>query len=362
MTMYPIIFAGGSGTRLWPVSRKDTPKQMQALIGSRTLLQQSYARIAKKFLKKNIHIATLSERSADIKKQLPAFPHGNMSLEPERRETAAAFLLAVAKIYEKDPQSVFMNVWSDAYIKNEKSYFAHLDTLQKTVATYPEHLVTIGIAPRYPETGYGYIKMGKKIGKIGREDIFTVEKFKEKPTLTVAKKYVASGKYLWNPMMLAGRSVTLFQVYRKYMPEMYTMFAKHIFPCLNTKKEKKALAKWYPKLEKIAIDFAIMEKADNLLTLSADFGWVDVGNWRSVKDALDTGEADNVFQGDVTALNTRDTLAYTYVQGKVVALIGLDGYIVVDTKDALLVAKKEDAQEVKRIVEYLEKKGKDGYL
>lgn len=357
-----IIFAGGSGSRLWPVSRKKIPKQIHSLVGKKTLLQQTYLRLRRGFRPQDIHIATLTEHISFIKKQLPRFPLENISAEPLRKETAAAILLAAARIHKKNPQDEFVNIWSDHFIKNEPAYIQTLRAAQQAVRSFPGHLVMVGVNPTYPETGYGYIKMGKPVGQIGQHEVFKVDRFEEKPTLAVAKKYLQDWRYLWNPTMLVAKTATLLEMYREHLPASYRIIMEEVFPHLGTSREAKTLAHWYPRLQKIAIDYAILEKAKNLLVMPSDFGWVDVGSWRTVKEVLSQHEDDVITEGQVVHRDTKDVLAYSYNKNKIVAIIGMEKCVVIDTPDALLVCHKEKAQDVKKIVEYLEEKSKRQYL
>jgi mannose-1-phosphate guanylyltransferase len=326
------------------------------------MLQQTYLRLRKAFRAEDIYLATLEEQLPFVKKQIPHFVQKNISAEPLRKETSAAILLAIARIHKRDPQAEFVNIWSDAYVGDDDAYIATLQRAKLALKEFPNHIIMIGVNPTYPETGYGYIKMGKPVLRLKGQEIFEVEKFVEKPTLAQAKKYLQDWRYLWNPTMLIGKTDTMLRLYREHLPASHRIMVEEIMPALGTSREKRVIKHWYPRMQKIPIDYAILEKAKNLLVMPADFGWIDVGSWRTVKDVLSKGTDEVITDGEILTRDCKDVLAYSYTDKKVMALIGLEGYIVIDTKDALLICHKEKTQEVKKIVEELEQKNKKRYL
>lgn len=357
---HALILAGGGGTRLWPVSRKKTPKQVQPFTDNETLLQKTYHRIEKGFLPENIFIATGNQHCDLVKGQLPQVSAEQFSLEPMRRDTAAAIGLAVLRIYKKDPEAIIVTVNSDAYVKNEKEYLRVLDLARRTVEKNRDHIVLVGINPTYPETGYGYIKMGKMFQETNGDKIFFTEKFVEKPDLETAKKYMSAWEYLWNPALFVFNAAYFLSLYEKHLPEMREQF-KIIEKSLGTKDEEKTVSEMFEKIKPISVDYGIIEKADKMLVIPADFGWADIGHWRTVKDVLSQNEIDNLVKGSHIGVETKGSLIYNFTD-KLVATAGVENLIVVVTDDSILVCSKDQAQGVKKIVEKLEMEGMEKYL
>ncbi|HLD61358.1 MAG TPA: sugar phosphate nucleotidyltransferase [Patescibacteria group bacterium] len=357
---HALILAGGGGTRLWPVSRKKTPKQVQPFTDNETLLQKTYHRIEKGFAPENIFIATGKQHYDLIKQQLPDISAGQFSLEPLRRDTAAAIGLAVLRIYKKDPDAVIVTINSDAYVKNEAEYLRILELANQTVKKHQDHIVLVGINPTYPETGYGYIKMGKMFKELNGDKIFYVEKFVEKPDLETAKKYLSAWEYLWNPALFVFNAGYFLSLYKKYLLEMYKQFAV-IEKSLGTPAEEKIIEQEFEKIKAISVDYGIIEKAENMLVIPADFGWADIGHWRTVKDVLSENEIDNLVKGSHIGVETKGSLIYNFTD-KLVATAGVENLIVVVTDDSILICSKNHAQGVKKIVEKLEGEGMEKYL
>ena len=363
--MKAVILAGGSGTRLWPVSRKNTPKQVQPFIDNDTLLQKTYKRIKKNFLDEDIFISANIKQYPLIKNQLFHFPEENFILEPEKKETAAAIGLSAVKLYKKDPQSIMVTVNSDAYIKNEEEYLRILSLAEKVVKEHPEQTVLIGINPTYPETGYGYIKMAAPAFRYpkeggGYDEVFEVEKFVEKPNLETAQKYVSSWQYLWNPAVFVWNVETLLKLYSDFLPEIYEILMR-IYHSLDREGEINVIKEQFAKIKPISIDYGIMEKIKKMLVIPADFGWADIGSWRAVKDVL-SAEKQNIIKGKFLGFESDNNLIYEYSKNKLVAAIGLKNFVVIDTEDALLICPEDKAQDVKNIVAKLKEEGKEEYL
>lgn len=357
---HALILAGGGGTRLWPVSRKKTPKQVQPFTDNETLLQKTYHRIEKGFAPENIFIATGKQHRDLITAQLPQVSDGQFSLEPMRRDTAAAIGLAVLRIYKKDPEAVIVTINSDAYVKNEAEYLRILGLANQTVKKHKDHIVLAGINPTYPETGYGYIKMGKMFKELNGDKIFYVEKFVEKPDLETAKKYLSAWEYLWNPALFVFSAEYFLSLYKKHLPEMYERFLA-IEKYLGTPEEEKIVEQEFEKIKPISVDYGIIEKAENMLVIPADFGWADIGHWRTVKDVLSESEIDNLIKGSHIGVETKGSLIYNFTD-KLIATAGVENLIVVATDDSILICSKDHAQGVKKVVEQLEAKGMEEYL
>ncbi len=355
-----VILAGGGGTRLWPVSRKTKPKQSQPLIGDRTLLEATYRRIRKAVPDKDIFISTNYKLYPALKRQVPELKRGNFILETEKRDTAAAIGLAAARLAKIDPQETMIMANADHYIKDVREYSRLLKLADRMVQQHPSYTFVIGIRPTYPETGYGYIKINKVFEQIGNDEIFYGQRFVEKPDLTTAKKYVRSWDYLWNSGIFCWHVEQLHALFRQHLPQHYAIM-KRLQPILGTSREKQAVQREYKKFKSISIDYGIMEKTKHIAVIPASFDWADVGNWRTVKDILARRETDNVERGTIVSIDSRDNLLYSY-SGKLIATAGLENMIVIETDDALLVCPKDRAQDVKKIVETLDKKKKNKYL
>ncbi|MDP2586719.1 MAG: sugar phosphate nucleotidyltransferase [Candidatus Komeilibacteria bacterium] len=350
-----LILAGGTGTRLWPVSRKRDPKQVQPFLGSQTLLKSTVNRMLHTFKKEDLFLSTNQSQLKLIKKDLGSLILKNHYLvEPEKRDTAAAIGFAVMSIAQKNPDATIATVWADHHLNNSSEYSRILRQAEKTVNKYPDHLVLIGLKPAYPETGYGYIKLNKIFDTLGKDKIYKVGGFKEKPDLKTAAKYLTSGHYLWNPGYFVFKPQTMLDLFKKYLP-------KHYGVLMEIKNQPGQIKKYFGRMEKISIDYGIMERAKKMLCLPASFDWVDVGHWRTIHDVLAKKPADNVLSGNNIVLDSSGNLIYNF-SNKLVTAVGLRNMIVVQTDDALLVCPKDRAQDVKKIVEELERRQLKKYL
>lgn len=350
-----VILAGGGGTRLWPVSRKNNPKQIQPFIGNKTLLQKTFKRIKSGFKLNDIYLSANQKHYALIKKQIPALPRKNYILEPEKKDTAAAIGLVAAHLAKNNPAEIFLTANADHYIQNSKEYIRIAKLVGKIVKENPDYTGLVGIKPTYPETEYGYIKINKLFEQQGDDEVFYGEKFVEKPDLKTARKYFDAWDYLWNPAMFCWRADHLLSLFRKHLPNHYLHLSK-IQKAADTKSESAILNREFRKIKPaISIDYGIMEKIKKMLVVPADFDWVDVGHWRTVKDVLSKKAEDNVIKGKHIGHESKGNLIYSY-SGKLVATAGVENMVIIDTKDCLLVCPKDKAHEIKKIVEELKKK------
>lgn len=355
-----VILAGGGGTRLWPVSRKRKPKQMQPFIGNKTLLQKTYDRQRKGFTQKDVLISTNYKSYLAIQKQIPRLKRENFILETAKRDTAAAIGLAATYIAKDNPKEVMMTVGSDHYVKNEREYIRLLRLAERTIKNNPKYSLLVGVRPSYPETGYGYVKINKLFQHAGNDEIFYGQRFIEKPDLKTAQTYVNSWDYLWNTNMFCWRVDYLLGMYKRFLPNHYRILMK-IQSALGTKQERKVVEQEFKKLKPISIDYGIMERTRKLLVIPASFGWADVGHWRAVKDILAKKTGDNVVRGKHMSVDSVNNLVYSYT-GKLIATIDVNDMIIIDTEDCLLVCSRDRAQDVRQIVEQLKKKNMTKYL
>jgi len=363
--LYALIMAGGGGTRLWPRSRNATPKQFLKLFGKKTLMEITVERLSNFLPWEAIFVSTATDEYAkEIKKLVPRLKTENIIVEPSRRDTAPAHGLGALYIHKKDPEAVIINAASDHFINPEKNY-------RKTMLAAAEAafggdwLIAVGIKPTYPHTGMGHIKRGEKWNVVGGRTVYKLSKFKEKPPLPIAKRYTESGDYFWNANHYVWRADAYLSALKKHAQKIYRMLEK-ISDAIGTRDENEILTKYYNKSPKISVDYAVSEKANNFLMLVADYSWTDIGDWNEVWKNLPKDESGNVIidgsepGGEVYNIDTSDALIHT--DGRLIAIIDVDNVVVVDMKDALLIASKSKAQNVKKIVEKLKEEKKKELL
>ncbi len=361
--VFAVLLAGGGGTRLWPKSRNVTPKQFLKLTGKETMVQVAGSRVTKVVPWNNVIVVTNQLYVNDIKDQLPQVPPENIIAEPEKRDTAMAMLVGALYAKSKDAEAVIINGASDHVITDEKEFIRVMQAAVQ-VASEKQNLVTVGITPTRPDTGFGYIKIGEHLRKInGGISVFRVDSFTEKPNDATARAFLSTGKYFWNANMYVWAISVLEDAFRKHMPDMYEMTKE--LPKLSPQKFHEALPEIYKKAQSISIDYAISEKADNLVLIPGDFGWNDVGDWKVVYDLGKKDLGGNVVAGDgevahVLAINSQNNLIHA--NGRLVALSGINDMIIIDTDEILLIVPKDRSQDVKKLVERLKEEGKKEYL
>lgn len=359
---YAVILAGGGGTRLWPVSRKRVPKQVIPILsgrGGETLLKQTWQRLRLGFAPRQIFVVTGASHEHLVRQELPDMLKNNWVFEPEKRNTGVALAVAALKISKRNPSAVLVNVNSDAYVKDRREYGRILRVAYSVVLKHPASLVLVGVKPAYPEVGYGYIKVGAQALKLKRtggktDQIFFVDRFVEKPDLETAKQFVSSWQYLWNPTLLVCRAATFLAQVRRYQPKLYNDL-KPIRNSLENGLERPALQKAYLRMKPVNLDKGILERAKGMLVVPANFGWSDVGHWRTVKDLLARHPSAHVVKGKYRHIDSRGNLVYS-LSNRVVATIGVSNHIIVDTPDALLICPKDRANEVRDVVDRIEEK------
>lgn len=342
-----LIMAGGRGERFWPKSRKDVPKQFLSLTDDgKTMIQSTVERISPIVDLKDVYIATNKNYKEIVLEQLPNLPVQNVLCEPVGRNTAPCIGLGAMHISKKYEDAMMFVFPSDHQIKFNKMF---LRTLQDAceVAEKGSNLVTIGIAPDYPETGYGYIKFDPHSIE---ERAYKVERFVEKPSLEVAKEYLATEEYLWNSGMFIWKTSSILKNVQKLMPDMYEGLEK-IKDAIGTATEENVLEKEFTLFQSESIDYGIMEKAEDIYILPGNFGWDDVGSWLAVERIKKTNEFGNVIDGNIITVNTNNCI----IQGdkKLIATVGLENMIVVDTDDATLICSKDHAGEIKKVLDNL---------
>jgi mannose-1-phosphate guanylyltransferase len=356
--MKAIILAGGGGARLWPVSRKKNPKQTAPVVGADTMLGTAYARARSRFAPSDILVATGAAEEATVRGILPELPPENLLLEPHRRDTAAAIGYAVTKIAHVDPEETFVVMNSDAYIRDPEGYLRAIAAAGAAVSLDPSRPVLICVNPTYPETGYGYLKSGAEAGNVDMDgtayEVRTVDRFVEKPDLATAEFYLKDGTYFWNPTLIVAKAGEFLKLYARFLPDHAALFSR-MQASFGTATETDEVAECFKRLPSISIDYGILEKAE-LKMITAEFGWADIGNWRSVHDILTRGGEGNVVKGTHIDVGSENCFIMSS-SGKLIATAGLKDMIVIDTGDAVLVCPRDKAQDVKRIVAELERDG-----
>lgn len=351
MKITAVIMAGGRGERFWPKSRNNRPKQFLSLTSDgETMIQKTVKRLSPLVSAEDIFIVTNAAYADLVNDQLPDVPRENILCEPCARNTAPCIAFAAAIIQKKYGDAMMLVLPSDHLIGYENIY---IKTLQTAIRTAEEgnNLVTIGITPAYPETGYGYINFGKEAG-----DAYEVERFVEKPDLPTAKKYLASGKYLWNSGMFVWKASAIMYNMKQFMPEIHDG-AVHIGDSYGTDSYEETLIKEFTAFTSESVDFGIMEKASDIYTIPGSFGWDDVGSWLAVERINETDDKKNYFDGDVIAVDSERT---TVCGGKrLVAAIGTRDIVIVDTDDVLLVCSKNNTQDVKKVIAQLKEHGRN---
>lgn len=359
---YAIILAGGGGTRLWPKSRKKTPKHLLNLFGEQSMLQMTYNRIAKLLPEKNIYIVTLKVYEKDIREQIPSLTKDHIIIEPKSNNTALAMGIGAAYIYKIDPEAVVINIAADHLIEKEEKFAnAVIGSLQ--VASDGSYLVAIGIRPSFPHIGLGYIHIGAQLeNEEGKKlYVFKCKGFKEKPDLTTAQSFIASKEYLWNAGLYTWAVRSLFEAFDQHSPKIGQSLRK-ILDVLGTPDEEDVVTRIYDKSENIAIDYAISEKAKNLVVVPGDFTWSDIGDWQGLYENSNKDVFGNVvsYVGNYLGIDTKNSLIEA--NGRMVVTIGLEDIVVVDTKDALLICSKNRSQDVKKAIEKLKELKRDDLL
>jgi len=355
--MYALILAGGSGTRLWPRSRREQPKQLLDIISERTMLQETYDRISPLILDERIFVVTNEDYVRIVREQLPQIPPGNVIGEPEGHNTAPCIGLGALYLKRLDPEGVMVSLHADHFIEKEAEFRRALKAAAKVAEE--GHLVTLGIKATYPETGYGYIQRGTALKVVDGYDVYRAKRFTEKPDRPTAVKFVESGDYLWNSGIFLWRISTILREMEKLMPDLYAKLME-IEPALGTSEEREVLERVWATVEDKSIDVGIMERSDDVVVIPIDIGWSDIGSWASVYELLPADEEGNVVVGEHFGVETTGSLICS--TKRLIATVGVKDMIIVDTDDALLVCPKDRAQDVKKLVDMLKKKAREEYL
>ena len=346
---YCVIMAGGVGARFWPMSNKNTPKQFMDILGDgKTLIQKTFDRFARICPKENIYIVTNKAYHDITREQLPDIADEQIILEPYRRNTAPCIAYANFKIRGKNPNAVVVVAPSDHYIKKEDVF---VDVIQKGlgIADKTPCLLTIGIRPTFPNTGYGYIQYNEDAVFNGNPSVFAVKTFTEKPELEMAKSFLESGDFLWNAGIFMWSLPTIDKAFETFLPDIYELFRQGE-GLYNTPQEDEFIDRIYQVCHKISIDYGVMEKADNVMVYAADFGWSDLGTWSSLYELRKKDERQNSVVGNRVKLYDSDKCIVNMPRNKVVVIQGLEDYIVVENNHMLLICKKSEEQQIRQYV------------
>lgn len=357
---YALILAGGGGTRLWPMSRKNKPKQLLPLVDDHSMFYTAVTRLAPLFSPDRIYVVTGRDYVQDMREDVPDIPAKNFIAEPYGRDNAAATGLALTVIHKRDPKAVVAILTADHHIGKPDLFRRVLKTAYEIASE--NYIVTLGISPSFPSTGFGYIKQGQQLGETDGFAWHTADRFTEKPDVVRATQFIASGLYSWNSGMFIWRTEQALEEFARQQPEMHQLFAE-LEPTVDTPDYLTKLDEIWPKMLKKSIDFAIMEGAERMVIIPVEIGWSDVGSWSSLYDLLPQDRFGNCAKGDNVnnriILDTHNTLV---ISDRLTVAIGVDNIVVIETDDALLICHKDRTQDVRQITTYLRENGGEKYL
>ncbi len=349
--------AGGAGVRLWPLSRNSRPKQLLRLFGGTSLLRQSYERVSALLKPEQIHVITHQAHLAAVAKEVPELPPSNLIGEPVGRDTANAVGLASAVLAEGDPEAVVGIFTADHIITPIDRFRAAVEQAYRVAEEQPDALVTLGVRPTRPEINYGYIWRGDRIA----EGVYQVKKFTEKPNVTKAMKYLASGDYYWNSGMFTWRASAILEQMRRHLPQSHAAISE-IASSWRTDARQVKLQSLYPGLMKISIDFAVMEHADRMLVVEMSCQWIDVGSWPTIEFVIGADADGNLATGShVIHLGSRGNIVVSE-EKHLIATIGIDDLVIVHSPEATLICTKRDAAAIKELVDNVRGKFGEEYL
>jgi mannose-1-phosphate guanylyltransferase len=353
---YAILMAGGVGSRFWPVSTRDFPKQFQDMLGTgETLIQKTFNRLARFIPKENIFILTNERYNDLVLEQLPDVNKRQVVLEPAMRNTAPCILYAALKIEKENPDALMIVAPSDHWIEDETTFAADVEQAFE-FCSKNDVLMTLGIQPTFPNVGYGYIEFVRALD----QDIKTVNQFTEKPDYKTAKQFIDRGNYLWNAGIFIWTAKSVLKAYKDYQPELYNLFEKGI-ASYNTPEEDDFINEHYAKADNISVDYAIMENSSNVFVLPARFDWNDLGTWGSLYDKLNKDGHNNAILNAKSLVENAEGNIIRSPKDKLVVIDGLNNYIIVDNDDVLLIYPKDKEQDIKQVLQRIKNKFGENY-
>jgi mannose-1-phosphate guanylyltransferase len=358
--LHAIIMAGGSGTRFWPKSRRDRPKQLLRLFGDETMLQQTVARIEPLVPAGRILVVTGADQAEATRAQLPDLPAENVVAEPCPRDTGPCVGLAAWLVKKADPAGTMIVMAADHVIQPAESFRRSVRAAVSVIEADPSALITFGIKPTRPETGYGYIERGEPLGEPDGIPVHRVVQFREKPDRETAESFLAAGNFVWNSGIFLWRADTILDEFQRHRPELAAALAR-VGKTLGTPAAGETIAREYPLMEKVPIDRAVMEKAANVRCLEVRYDWNDVGDWRSLASLLPRDAQGNAIQGEVVARDTSGSIIISD-DGGLIAALGLEDVVIVQSGKATLVARRDQMDKLKALVEGLGGQGYSSYL
>jgi len=352
--LWAVIMAGGRGTRFWPESRNENPKQFLRIFGKKTLLEQTVDRLSRVIPRSRIVVVTQAGKAGFVRRLLRLQP-AQVIGEPVGRNTAPCAILAASRVQKNDPDAVLAILPADHLIKASKEFCRCLSAAAKTAARSKQP-VTFGIRPAFAFTGYGYLETGACAERSGKYSFYRVKRFYEKPSAAKAKRFFQNKRFLWNSGMFIWHAGALLEAGKRYLPKAYDLTQK-----INQCGLYSGMKRFFPKMPNISIDYGLMEKLKgNILSLPSEFGWNDVGGWQSLEDLQAKDKQGNVTQGSVVFVDSRKNIVKT--SGRLVALVGIENCIIVETPDALLVCAKEKNQSIRQVVQALKDQKLNRYL
>jgi mannose-1-phosphate guanylyltransferase len=355
---HAVILAGGVGARFWPLSRRRRPKQFLPIAGPKSMIEETVERLRPVLPNSRILTISGAAQAKTIRRLVPGLPERNVLVEPAGRNTAASLILATAVIYLRDPGAVVFALPADHLIADDELFLKKLGAAAQA-AFQGDVIVTFGIPPSYPSTGFGYIQFaGRGRRRVGGEDFYPVLRFKEKPGLEQAREFIEQGRHFWNSGMFIWRADVFAQKLETCAPDFYPFWLRTVRAL--KRRDRSELAAVFREIPATSIDYALMERADGVLMNKGNFGWSDVGSWVALAGIWPTGEGGHAVRGDAVFVDSRDCLVYSL--NKLTAVVGLKDVIVVDTPDALLVCHKGADQSVKKVIDLLKKSRKNEYL
>lgn len=352
--MKAVIFAGGVGTRLWPLSRKNTPKQFEKIVGDKSMLQIAVSKLFPLFKWEDIYVSTGIDYEDLVSEQLPELPKENILVEPEMRDVGPAVGLVTSIFAKRFPNEPFVILWgSDHLVKKEEEFRKALSAAEKIVNEDHDKIVFVGQRPRFASQNLGYISFGDKIKDIEGVSVYSFTGFKYRPHLSTAERYLKDGKHAWNLGYFVTTPAFLWSLFEDLSPSLFKSL-KIIYDAVDSPEFEKVLSEVYPNIERISFDNAILEKLDKKFgnVISVDIGWSDIGAWEALKEALSKNTEENVTKGNVIVEDSRDSLIFNYGKQLTVG-IDLSEMLVINTQDVVLVCPKSSVPKIKKLVESL---------